>query len=82
MREEINMIVSGVVTKEGKKSVYVQFTDEDCMAEGKLPECKIISNNGFREEDVKALEVYMEATMEQIFEKAKEMSIMKAFLGN
>ena len=44
MNQEINMSVSTVCVKDGEKCAYVSFADRARLAEGKIPDCKIISN--------------------------------------
>ena len=57
MNENINMTVSPVCSKNKNKFAYVSFTDGKCQAEGRIPECKITSNNGFSDDDVEVLAV-------------------------
>ena len=59
MGEELQMMVSQVFSKNGKKYAFVSFTDGTRTAEGRIPECRIISNKGFREDEVRQLEEYM-----------------------
>ncbi|MBE5890830.1 MAG: hypothetical protein E7282_07675 [Lachnospiraceae bacterium] len=80
MNENLNMSVSSIVEKNGQKQVYIIFEDNERSAEGKLPDAKIISNNGFTDEEVAALELYISANSEDIFAMAKKVNIMDAFL--
>ncbi len=80
MNENLNMSVSSIVEKKGQKQVYVVFEDHDRSAEGRLPDAKIISNKGFSEEEVAALELYISAHADDIFAMAKKVNIMDAFL--
>ena len=59
MGEEVKMSVSPVCTKNDQQYAFVSFSDEKRTAEGKIPECKIISNQGFTEEEIIQLEDYM-----------------------
>ena len=59
MNQELNMTVSPVCVKDGEKCAYVSFTDDTRFAEGRIPDCKIISNKGFSLEEVEQLESYM-----------------------
>ena len=47
-----------------------------------FPDCTIISNDGFSEKEVKALELYLKMQQESILKTAKEVNIMKAFMQN
>lgn len=80
MNSELKMIVSGIVPKEGKPVAYVQFEDEDRRAEGIVPECKIIKNEGFAVEDVVLLEVYMKEHLAEIHNEAKKIDAMRGFM--
>ena len=80
MRDDLNMSVSSIVEKNGQKQIYVVFEDDTRSAEGRLPDGKILSNNGFSDEEVAALELYLSANSLQIHEMAKKINIMDAFL--
>lgn len=80
MRDDLNMSVSSIVEKNGQKQIYVVFEDDTRSAEGRLPDSKILSNNGFSDEEVAALELYLSANSAQIHEMAKKINIMDAFL--
>ena len=45
MSEELKMTVSGIVPKDGRKSIYVVFEDGKRKAEGYVPDCVITSND-------------------------------------
>lgn len=80
MSEELQMTVSGIVKKDGRPTIYVSFQDGACLAEGSVPECKIIANEGFSSEDVEILEQYMKQQQDEIRAMAKHISPMDAFL--
>ena len=42
MGENVKMSVSSVVKKNGQKHIYVQFADDDKIADATLPDKKII----------------------------------------
>ena len=47
---ELNMSVSAICQNEkGDKYAFVSFADDVRAAEGKIPECKILKNEGFAE---------------------------------
>lgn len=79
MSEELQMTVSGIVNKDGRPTIYVSFQDGKSRAEGSVPDCKIISNDGFSPEDVMVLEQYMKYQQDEIRAMAKHISPMDAF---
>lgn len=82
MNDELKMSVSPICTKDGKKYAFVSFTDGSRNAEGKIPDCKIISNEGFSEDEVRQLEEYMNQELTQIKKMAAGINIMHSFMGD
>ena len=75
--EELKLTHSGILVKQGRRHVYVRFERGSDIAEASLPECKVIKNQGFSEEEVAGLELYLEMKNDEIFAKAKEISNIK-----
>lgn len=80
MKDTINMSVSQVFAKNGERYAFVSFNDGKNNAEGKIPECKIISSNGFEKEEVKQLEDYMERELARLKRMAAGINVMRAFM--
>lgn len=80
MKDTINMSVSQVFSKNGERYAFVSFTDGEKNAEGKIPDCKIISSNGFGKEEVKQLEDYMERELARLKRMAAGINAMRAFM--
>ncbi len=80
MSEELKMTISGFVPKDGRKSVYVVFEDGERKAEGYVPDCIITKNEGFEEDEVKVLELYMKQNQDMIREHAKLINPIKALM--
>jgi hypothetical protein len=78
--EEVKMTHSGIVKKDGKRTVLIRFERGDDVAEGSIPPCKIASNRGFSQEEVESLEQYLQAQSETIFAKAKELNDLRKIL--
>ncbi|MBR3605992.1 MAG: hypothetical protein IKL51_00215 [Lachnospiraceae bacterium] len=78
MSQELNMSVSGVCTKENKQYAFVTFSDGIREAEGRIPECVIISNRGFEEEQVKQLENYMRRELKTLKKMAAGIRLIDA----
>lgn len=64
--QDMKLSVSPVCSKDGEKFAFVTFTDGARIAEGKIPDCKIISNKGFDEGEVGMLEMYMKQNLLQL----------------
>ena len=75
--EELKLTHSGILVKQGRRHVSVRFERGRDIAEASLPECKVIKNQGFSEEEVAGLELYLEMKNDEIFAKAKEISNIK-----
>lgn len=80
MNNELKMTVSGIVPKDGRQNIYVVFEDGNRRAEGCVPDCVITEQNGFEEEEVKMLELYMKQQQDVIRELAKEINPIKAMI--
>lgn len=81
MNSEIKMSVSTMTRTKDSKAVYVLFEDGKKNAEFALPEGKLVSNSGFSDEEIAQLKDYVENEQDSIFELAKKINPMKAFLG-
>ena len=81
MNSEIKMSVSSVTRTKENKAVYVLFEDENKQAEISLPGCTLVNNKGFSDEEIAQLMDYAKNEQDSIFELAKQVNPMKAFLG-
>lgn len=76
MKQDLNpdmrLSVSPVCKKNGETFAFVTFTEVTCntqevrVAEGKIPDCKIISSEGFDEGEIGMLEMYMKQNLLQL----------------
>lgn len=80
MKDTLNMSVSQVFSKNGIKYAFVTFTDGTRSAEGKIPDCKIISNHGFSNAEAICLEEYMCRELVHLKKMAAGIDVMRAFL--
>lgn len=80
MNNELNMSVSPICVKDGKRYAFVTFTDGTRMAEGKIPDCKIISNKGFLEDEIIKLEEYMQKELPKLKQMAAGINVLDAFM--
>ena len=74
------MSVSSMTRNKDNKAVYVLFQDGDKSAEISLPGCSLINNHGFSDEEIAQLTDYVENEQDSIYELAKQINPMKAFL--
>lgn len=79
--EEVRMTHSAVLAKDGKPYVSVRFERGKDMAEGSVPACKIVKNNGFTQEEILGLEGYLEMNARDILRKAKDISGIRHWFG-
>ena len=63
------------------KKIYVLFSDNEKSAEGRIPDCTIISNKGFSQDEVKQMEDYLRESKDLIISEAKRINPIKSFLG-
>lgn len=80
MEEAFNLSVSQVFCKDGEKYAFVSFTDGKKHAEGKIPDCKIITSEGFEEREVAQLEIYMKLELAMLKKMAAGVNVMRAFV--
>ena len=78
---DIQMSVSSMIRTKDTKVLYVMFHDEKRNAEFCLPECKLVRNNGFSDEEISKLVDYVKNEQDTIYGLAKKVNPMKAFLG-
>lgn len=81
MNSEIRMNVSSLIRKDGDKAIYVMFTDGNKEAEFVVPECRLLNNKGFTEEEIGSLTDYIKNEQDYIYSIAKKVNPMKAFMG-
>ncbi len=78
--DELTMSVSGICRKDGVKLAYVTFSDDKRKAEGIIPDCKITKQNGFSEEEIGQLELYMKMNLAELKKQAASVSPLRAML--
>lgn len=80
MNHEVRMSVSPVCMKDGERYAYVSFVDGERVAEGKIPECKLVSNKGFSIEEAEQLEAYMRSELASLKRMAAGIRVFDAFM--
>lgn len=76
MDNDVNITVSPVCSKDGKNFAFVTFSEGEKTAEGKIPDCKVISNKGFSGEEVEQLEFYMENELPKLKRMAASIRLL------
>lgn len=80
MNEKVDMSVSPVFGKDGKKYAFVSFQDGTRYAEGKIPDCIITSSKGFTDDETGQLEEYMRQNLATLKRMAAGVNVMSAFM--
>lgn len=76
----MNIIHSGILGKGSDKKVCVYFESGAKNAEGYVPECKIVKNNGFTEKELIDLEMYLKDNMQTILREASKINPLKSMM--
>lgn len=80
MDDSIKMSVSPVLSKDGQRYAFVSFEDGERVAEGKIPDCILVSNKGFSREEAAQLEEYMKKELAQLKRMAASIRVIDAFM--
>lgn len=79
--EDVNMLVTGLLHKNGKSFVRVSFLRGKDWAEGIVPDAKIEQSEGFTEEEVSKLEAYLLEQKAMIMDQAKGVNPLRNMFG-
>lgn len=79
--DQLQMMVSGRLAKDGKEIVRVSFFRDKDYADGVLPDGVIEKSEGFSEAELVLLAEYLKQNQEKIYKEAKEVDPMKKWLG-
>ena len=78
--DALDMSVSAICEKDGRRFAYVTFAGGGRKAEGEIPSCMISSSEGFSDEEVHQLEVYMRQNLDMLRKMAADINPLKAFM--
>lgn len=78
MDDSLQMSVSPICVKDGRKIAYVEFKDAARSAEGIIPACVIVSNKGFLNEEISQLEKYMRENVDMLKKMAAGINAFDA----
>lgn len=79
--DEVKMLISCVVEKEGRKIVRISFLRKKDYAEGILPDGIIVKSEGFSGEEVRKLEAYIRANRQEILKQAREINPLRNWMN-
>jgi hypothetical protein len=79
--EELQMVVSSRLKKDGREIVRVSFFRANDYADGLLPDAVIEKSQGFSDAELVLLTQYLRENAAQIYERAKTINPMKNWLG-
>lgn len=78
---DINMLISGMIKKDGNSFARVSFLRDKCWAEGIVPDGVIEKSEGFSEEELAQLTAYLEQEKDMILEQAKGVNPLRNLFG-
>lgn len=78
MDDSLQMTVSPICMKDGKKVAYIEFKGSGKSAEGRIPACKITSNKGFSQDEIRQLEDYMKKNLARLKKMAAGLNVFEA----
>ncbi len=81
MGSDINMLVSGMIKQDGRSFVRVSFLRDKNWAEGIVPDGVIEKSEGFSEEELAQLAMYLVQEKDMILEQAKSVNPLRNMFG-
>lgn len=78
---DVNLDISGVVEKDGKKIAHIRFTRGEDVAEGYIPDCVFTKVKGFTDEETEQLTDYLRANLTDLKKRAAAINPLNAFMG-
>ena len=79
--DEVKMLISCVVEKEGRKIVRLSFLRGKDYAEGVLPDGIVVKSEGFTEAEVQKLEAFIRKNRQDIMKQAKEINPLRNWMN-
>lgn len=79
--DEVKMLVSCVVEKEGRKIVRLSFLRGEDYAEGILPDGLIEKSKGFTDGEIRKLEQYIRTNRQDILKQAREINPLRNWMN-
>lgn len=79
--EEMRMVVSTMLRKDGRTFARVSFVRGRDWAEGLIPDGVVEKSEGFAEEEIRGLEDYLEREKDMLMKQAKGVNPLRNMLG-
>ena len=79
---DVNLDISGVVEKDGKKIAHIRFTRGEDMAEGYIPDCVFTKVKGFTDEETEQLTDYLRANLTDLKKRAAAINPLTEYTGS
>ncbi len=79
--DQLKMMISGRLKKDGKEIVRVSFFRDKDYADGILPDAVIEKSEGFSDAELVLLAEYLKQNRQEIYAQAKAIDPMKNWLG-
>ncbi|MDD6480680.1 MAG: hypothetical protein PUF65_00175 [Lachnospiraceae bacterium] len=78
--DELQMMISGRLQKDGKEIVRVSFFREKAYADALLPDAVIEKSEGFSQAELVLLKEYLKENEQIIYEQAKTVNPLKKWM--
>lgn len=79
--DSVNMMVSAIINRDGKRFARVSFIRGRDIAEGIVPDGIVDHAKGFSDAEVAKLERYLRENRGEIMEQARQVNPIKNWLG-
>lgn len=79
--DSVNMLVSGIINRDGRRFARVSFIRGRNIAEGIVPDGIVERAEGFADAEVSKLERYLRENCGEIMEQARQVNPIKNWLG-
>ena len=81
LMDSVNMLISGIINRDGRRFARVSFVRGRDIAEGVVPDGIVEHAEGFSDAEVTKLERYLRENRGEIMEQARQVNPIKNWLG-
>ena len=79
--DDVKVTVSPVIKQDGREKIFIQFTENEKVAEAIIPGCVFIHNDGFDDDLLDEFKLWLKEHQSEVLEKARGINVLKAFFG-